>query len=172
MGREIPGLRDIQPQRSANATVLPWAIGSRATAAVATVHRAGDFDGCGFELRRLRAGKSNRREQGERPHAVRTFTQVRSAADCSTWRPGHVVRQHSASRNVGEALLPCAIPSRKSGRLMDEGMLIADLQSRHPPPLHVRMVAIRDMDALPASASDLRPYGRSTAAGAGHGDPR
>src|SRR5579863_9102110 len=35
--------------------------------------------------------------------------------------------------------------------LMNEGVLVADLQSRHPPALHIRMVAISDVNAPPAA---------------------
>src|ERR1051325_1738282 len=34
---------------------------------------------------------------------------------------------------------------------MNEGMLVADLQAGNPPVLHVRMVAVGDMDALPSA---------------------
>src|SRR5579863_990940 len=35
--------------------------------------------------------------------------------------------------------------------LMNEGVLVADLQSRHPPALHIGMIAIRHMNASPAA---------------------
>ena len=34
---------------------------------------------------------------------------------------------------------------------MDEGVLVADLQAGHPPVLHIRMIAIGDVDAAPAA---------------------
>src|SRR5438094_6877088 len=37
------------------------------------------------------------------------------------------------------------------GELVDERVLVADLQTRHPPVLHVRMIAVRDVDAAPAA---------------------
>src|SRR5260221_7035087 len=35
--------------------------------------------------------------------------------------------------------------------MMDERVLIADLESRHPPVLHVRLVAVGDVDVSPAT---------------------
>src|ERR1019366_3956044 len=43
----------------------------------------------------------------------------------------------------------------KVGELVDEGVLVANLQSRDPPVLHVRMVAIGDVNALPAAQLSL-----------------
>ena len=49
----------------------------------------------------------------------------------------------------------CLAPTTKGfeeiGKLMDEGMLIAYLQARHPPPLHVGVVAVADVNALPSA---------------------
>src|SRR5436190_23197313 len=35
--------------------------------------------------------------------------------------------------------------------LMREGVLVADLQARHPPVLHVRLVAVGDVNVAPAA---------------------
>ena len=35
--------------------------------------------------------------------------------------------------------------------LMDEGVFVADLQARHPPVLHVGLIAVGDVDRLPAA---------------------
>src|SRR5688572_21403599 len=37
------------------------------------------------------------------------------------------------------------------GDLMDERVLVADLQPRHPPVLHVRVIAVGDVDRSPAA---------------------
>ena len=41
--------------------------------------------------------------------------------------------------------------ARKIGDLMDEGVLVADLQTGHPPARHIRMIGIGDVDASPAA---------------------
>ena len=60
------------------------------------------------------------------------------------------------SRKVGGAALPSPSASQEIGELMDERVLVADLQARHPPVLHVRMVAVGDVDAAPAAHAALR----------------
>src|SRR5580704_6485389 len=37
------------------------------------------------------------------------------------------------------------------GNLVNEGVLVSDLQSRHPPVLHVWVTAVRDVNVLPAT---------------------
>ena len=43
----------------------------------------------------------------------------------------------------------------KVGHLMDEGVLVTDLQPRHPPFAHVGMVGVGDVDAAPAPPAAL-----------------
>src|SRR5260370_8713156 len=43
------------------------------------------------------------------------------------------------------------------GGLVDERVLISDLQTRHPPMRHIRMVAVRDVEASPAPHTTLTP---------------
>ena len=42
---------------------------------------------------------------------------------------------------------------KKIGDLMNERVLVADLQPGHPPILHVRMIAVGDVNALPSAQS-------------------
>src|ERR1700691_475468 len=68
--------------------------------------------------------------------------------------PQHRIRdivrsQTVAERRSGNAAL--AEARQKIGHLVDEGMLVADLQSRHPPVLHIRMVAVGNMNRAPAA---------------------
>ena len=41
------------------------------------------------------------------------------------------------------------------GRLVNESVLIADLETGYPPVAHIRMIAIGDVDALPAAKVTL-----------------
>jgi len=56
-----------------------------------------------------------------------------------------------ASRKVGAASRAIGSRREEIGGLVDEGVLVADLQSGHPPVLHVRVVAIGDVYASPAA---------------------
>ena len=55
------------------------------------------------------------------------------------------------SRKVGAAARLLTERKKKIGDLVNEGVFVADLQSRNPPVLHVRMVAVGDVNALPAA---------------------
>src|SRR5262249_34894677 len=67
---------------------------------------------------------------------------------------GDVVRLQRFAEG-GRCALTIGQGREKVGSLMNEGMLVADLQSRHPPVLHVGMVAIRDVDAAPSADASL-----------------
>src|ERR1700722_10761340 len=43
-----------------------------------------------------------------------------------------------------------AQPSEEIRDLVDEGVFVANLQARHPPVFHIRMVAVRDVEGAPA----------------------
>ena len=58
-------------------------------------------------------------------------------------------RQPVAERGLGGRTAPERF--EKVGELVGERVLVADLQAGHPPPLHVRMIAVGDVDALPAA---------------------
>ena len=63
---------------------------------------------------------------------------------------GHVVgRQTIAECRRG--LFASAQRLQKIRELVNEGVLVADLQTRHPPVFHVGMIAIRDVHAAPAA---------------------
>jgi len=55
---------------------------------------------------------------------------------------------------------------------MNEGVFISDLKSRNPPVLHVRMVAVRDVNTLPAAEFAPHRDVRSNLSGAGRVGPR
>jgi hypothetical protein len=57
------------------------------------------------------------------------------------------------------------------GHLMDERVLVADLQARHPPMLHVGLVAVGHMHENASRAPGLRRGDRSIAAGADRAGP-
>ena len=59
------------------------------------------------------------------------------------------------SRNVGGSALPFGGGLDEVRELVDEGVLVADLQARHPPVLHVGLVAVGDVDAAPAAHAAL-----------------
>ena len=56
-----------------------------------------------------------------------------------------------ASRKVGAAWFRLAERFQKIGELMNERVLVSDLQARHPPVLHIRMIAVGDVDASPSA---------------------
>ena len=57
----------------------------------------------------------------------------------------------SASRNVGRGRLARGQVLQEVGHLVNKGVLVADLQARHPPVLHVGLVAVGDVDRPPAA---------------------
>ena len=63
---------------------------------------------------------------------------------------GHVVGEQRVAER-GRRTLAFTGGREEIGGLMDEGVFVADLQPGHPPVLHVRMVAIGDVDAAPAA---------------------
>ena len=71
--------------------------------------------------------------------------------------------QDSASHLIGgEAVAECRrgrLARFKAvdevGGLMDEAVLVADLEPRHPPVLHIRMIAVRDVERPPAAYDSL-----------------
>src|SRR5262245_44793174 len=51
--------------------------------------------------------------------------------------------------------LPFANAFKEIRDLVNEAMFITDLQTRHPPLAHVRMVSVRDVDRTPAADDAL-----------------
>ena len=64
-------------------------------------------------------------------------------------------RSRAPRGRSGAAGLPLPSPCEEIGDLMDEGVLVADLQARHPPVLHVGMIAVGDVERAPAAQPAL-----------------
>ena len=94
-----------------------------------------------------------RRRTVDRPNRYsRTSSHWPDFADRSTASVTKSVAR--ASRNVGSPASPRARPQEVCD-LVDERVLVADLQARNPPVLHIGMVAVGDMQRAPAAQPAL-----------------
>src|SRR5262245_60395489 len=69
-------------------------------------------------------------------------------------RVGHVIGGEAVAERRRRALA-CRGGVEEIGELVDERVLVADLQAGHPPVLHIRMIAVGDVDAAPAAQLPL-----------------
>src|SRR6202012_433566 len=63
---------------------------------------------------------------------------------------GYIICGEAIGKRRRRVLFP-AYGLKKVRDLVDERVLIANLQARHPPVLHIRMIAVRNVHALPAA---------------------